>query len=189
MTDTFIHYIIIIMPVMFQALLCQLDTFLVFTNKVYQHPQDQHSLCEHSLQRARIFPGYSILGFPGDSEGKASACNAGDPGSIPGSGRSPGEGDGNPLQYSRLENSMDGETWWATVHSLQSYYKESDTTEQRHFLSPFFSLYLSREVLGFDPIYKMMAMATHSSTLAQKIPWMERPGGLQSMGSLGVGHD
>ena len=46
-------------------------------------------------------------GFPGDSDGKASACSARDPGSIPGSGRSPGEGNGNPLQYSCLENSMD----------------------------------------------------------------------------------
>ena len=46
-------------------------------------------------------------GFPGGSDGKASACNAGDPGSIPGLGRSPGEGNGNPLQYSCLENSMD----------------------------------------------------------------------------------
>ena len=47
------------------------------------------------------------LGFPGGSDGKVSACNAGDPGSIPGSGRSPGEGNGNPRQYSCLENSMD----------------------------------------------------------------------------------
>ena len=50
-------------------------------------------------------------GFPGGSEGKASACNAGDPGSISGSGRSPGEGNGNPLQYSYLENPVDGEAW------------------------------------------------------------------------------
>ena len=49
--------------------------------------------------------------FPGGSEGKASAYNAGDLGSIPGSGRSPGEGNGNPLQYSCLENPMDGEAW------------------------------------------------------------------------------
>ena len=47
-------------------------------------------------------------GFPGGSDGKASACNAGDPGLIPGSGRSPGEGNGNPLQHSCLENPMDG---------------------------------------------------------------------------------
>ena len=47
------------------------------------------------------------LGFPGSSVGKESTCNAGDPSSIPGSGRSPGEGNGYPLQYSGLENSMD----------------------------------------------------------------------------------
>ena len=49
-----------------------------------------------------------ILGFLGGSDGKASACTAGDPGSIPGLGRSPGEGNGNPLQHSCLENPMDG---------------------------------------------------------------------------------
>ena len=49
--------------------------------------------------------------FPGGSEVKASAWNAGDPGSIPGSGRSPGEGNGNPLQYSCLENPMEGGAW------------------------------------------------------------------------------
>ena len=53
----------------------------------------------------------SDLSFPGGSERKASACNAGDLGSIPGSGRSPGEGNGNPLQYSCLENPMDREAW------------------------------------------------------------------------------
>ena len=47
-----------------------------------------------------------------------SACNSEDPGWIPGSGRSPGEGNGNPLQYSCLENSMDGGAWWATVHGV-----------------------------------------------------------------------
>ena len=49
---------------------------------------------------------------------KASARNAGDPGLIPGSGRSPGEGNGNSLQYSCLENPMDGGAWWATVHGV-----------------------------------------------------------------------
>ena len=48
---------------------------------------------------------------PGGSDGKASACNAGDPGLSPGSGRSPGEGNGNPLQYSFLDNSMDRKAW------------------------------------------------------------------------------
>jgi len=54
----------------------------------------------------------------GGSEVKASACNVGDLGLIPGSGRSPGEGNGNPLQYSCLENPMDGGAWWATVYGL-----------------------------------------------------------------------
>ena len=56
--------------------------------------------------------------FPGGSEVKAYARNAGDLGSIPGLGRSPGEGNGNLLQYSCLENPMDGEAWWATVHGI-----------------------------------------------------------------------
>ena len=51
---------------------------------------------------------FTFWGFPGGSDGKVSAYNAGDPGSIPGLGRSPGEGNGNPLQYSCLENSMVG---------------------------------------------------------------------------------
>ena len=58
------------------------------------------------------------MNFPGGSEGKASACDAGDPGLIPGSGRSPGEGNGNPLQCSCLENPMDRGAWWATVHRV-----------------------------------------------------------------------
>ena len=57
-------------------------------------------------------------GFPGGSDGKESACNAGDVGSVPGLGRSPGDGDGNPLQYSCLENSMDTGAWQATVHGV-----------------------------------------------------------------------
>ena len=58
------------------------------------------------------------INFPGGPEVKASASNAGDLGSIPGSGRYPGEGNGNPLQYSCLENPMDGGAWWATVHGV-----------------------------------------------------------------------
>ena len=57
-------------------------------------------------------------GFSGGSEGKVSACSAGDLGSIPGWGRSPGEGNGNPLQYSCLENPKNGEPWQATVHGV-----------------------------------------------------------------------
>ena len=57
-------------------------------------------------------------GFPGGSDGKASACNAEDPGLIPGLGRSSGEGNGNPLQYSCLENPMDRGAWRAIVHGV-----------------------------------------------------------------------
>ena len=61
---------------------------------------------------------------------KRLAYNAGDLGSIPGSGRSSGEGNGNPLHYSCLENPVDRGAWWATVHGG---HKESDTTERLHF--------------------------------------------------------
>ena len=60
----------------------------------------------------------SLVDFPSGSDGKASVYNAGDPGSIPGLGRSPGEGNGNSLQYSCLENTIDGGAWWATVHGV-----------------------------------------------------------------------
>ena len=59
-----------------------------------------------------------FTGFLGGSDGKASVCNGGDPGSILGLGRSPGEGNASPLQYSCLENTMDGGAWWATVHEV-----------------------------------------------------------------------
>ena len=70
-----------------------------------------------------------VMGFPGGLEVKAPVCNAGDLGSIPGSGRFPGEGNGNPLQYSCLENPMDRGTWWATVHGVaKSWTQLSDFT-------------------------------------------------------------
>ena len=59
-----------------------------------------------------------VLNFPGDSDGKEYACNAGDLVLIPGSGRSPGEGINYPVQYSCLENSMDRGAWQATVHGV-----------------------------------------------------------------------
>ena len=67
---------------------------------------------------------YIVQSFPGSSVDKESPCNAGDRSSVPGSGRSPGEGNDNPLQYSCLENPMD-RAWQAEVHGSQ----ESDVTE------------------------------------------------------------
>ena len=66
------------------------------------------------------------MGFSGGSDDKESACNAGDLGLNPKSGRSPGEGNGNPLLYSSLENSMERGAWRSTVHGVT---KEWDTTE------------------------------------------------------------
>ena len=73
-----------------------------------------------------IFSLYRIYGLPRGCSGKESACNAGNPGLIPGLGRFPGEGNGCPLQYSCLENSMDRGAWWATAYGVT----ESDMTEQ-----------------------------------------------------------
>ena len=101
-----------------------------------------------------------------------SAHNEGDPGLIPGLGRSPGEGNGNPLQYSCPENPMDGGAWWATIHGVaKSRTRLSDFTFTFHFHA------LEKE------------MATHSGVLAWRIPGMGEPGGLPSMGSHRVGHD
>jgi len=66
-----------------------------------------------------------MKGSPGGSDGKEPACNSGDLGSIPGWGRSPGGGYGNPLQYPCLENPMDRGDWWATFHGVT---KELDST-------------------------------------------------------------
>ena len=62
------------------------------------------------------------------SDGKGSACNTGDLGLIPGSGRTPGEGNGNPLQYSCLENSMDRGAWWFTVHGVTKSWTQQQLT-------------------------------------------------------------
>ena len=83
------------------------------------------------------------LSFPGGSDGKESACNVGDPGSIPASGRSPGVVAWLPLQYSCLENSVDRAAWWATAHGIT----ESDGTE-RLTLSDFYFQFTFR-VLSF----------------------------------------
>ena len=69
-------------------------------------------------------------GFPGGSDGKESTCNAGGLGSIPGLGRSPGQGHDNPPQYSCLESSMDREAWWATVYGVTTKHSTAHYTER-----------------------------------------------------------
>ena len=105
-----------------------------------------------------------VEGFPGSSTGKESTCNAGDPGSIPEAGRSPGEGIGNPLQYS-----------WASpvAHMVKNPPAMWEIWVQS----------LGRE----DPLEE--GMATHSIVLGWRIPWTEKPGGLQSRGSQRGRHD
>ena len=80
-----------------------------------QHYSSKASILRHS---AFFLVQLSYLGFPYSSVGKESACSAGDPGSIPGLGRSPGKGNGDPLQYPCLENLMDKGAWWAVVHGV-----------------------------------------------------------------------
>ena len=72
----------------------------------------------------------SSWGFSGSSDGEESACSAGELGSIPGLGRSPGGGHGNPLQYSCLENPMDRGAWWATVHGVARVFHDWETNTQ-----------------------------------------------------------
>ena len=105
---------------------------------------------------------------------------------IPVSGRSPGKGHGNPLQYSLLRNPMDRGAWWATVHGLQ---------KSRTWLSMHTRHILDQPKVIYD-IWLMLVvallekeMATHSSVLAWRIPEMAEPGGLPSVGSHRVGHN
>ena len=112
------------------------------------------------------------MDFPGGSDGKVSVYDVGDPGLIHGLGRSLGEGNGNPLQHSCLENPMDGGAWKAAVHGV---------TEGRTRLSNFTFMF------HFHALEK--EMATHSSVLDWRIPGTGEPGGLPSMGLHRVGHD
>ena len=86
-------------------------------------------------------------GFPGGSDSEGSACNVGDLGSIPGLGRSPGKGNGNPLQYSCLENPMDGGAWEAIVHGVtKSQTRLSDLTFTFSHKQKLFTLFLDKKL-------------------------------------------
>ena len=139
-----------------------------------------------------------MLGFPGGSVVKNLPDSEGDSGSIPGLGRSPEEGQGNPLQYSCLKNPMDRGAWQATVHGVtKSWTRLSDFTFKLWSRASLVAQRLKRlpgmwetwvRSLGWeDPLEK--EIATHSSILAWRIPWTEEPCGLQSTGSQRVGHD
>ena len=95
--------------------------------------------------------------FPGGSEVKASASNAGDPGSIPGLGRSPGEGNGNPLQYSCLENPMDLKVWSATIHGV---------AKSRARLSDFTSLQAWPHPSEQDPVFPSVSLSHQEASIS-----------------------
>ena len=140
---------------------------------------------------------------------KASACNAGDPGSIPGLGRSLGEGNGNPLQYDCLENPMDRGAWQATVYGVAKSWTQLSNftfTFQGIFRVDSFRIdWFDLPVKGLSRVFSSTTipkhqfcsaqpslekeMATHSSILAWRIPGMEEPDGLLSMGLHRVGHN
>ena len=100
-------------PCLWTSLAAQLVKNLPDVQKTQAQPLGQ----EDPRRKDRLLTSV-FLGFPGGSDGKESACNVGDLHSTPGSGRSPGEGNDYPLQYSRLENSMDRGIWQATVHGV-----------------------------------------------------------------------
>ena len=140
----------------------------------------------------------SYQGFPPSSVGKESACSAGDPGSIPRLGRSTGEENRHPLQYSCLENPRNGGAWLAAFYGVAQsrtrlkQLSSSSSSSASLVAQSVKNLPAVQETqvrsLGWeDPLEK--EMATHSSILAWKISRTEEPGGLQSMGSQRVGHD
>ena len=132
----------------------------------WKGPLDDHTSRSGFIRKRPpyMFCRLALLGFPGRSVDKESTCNAGDPISIPGPGKSPGEGIGYPLQYS-----------WAS--QVAQVVKNPPAMRETWVQS-----------LGWqDPLEE--GMATHSSVLAWRIPRPEEPGGLQSMGSQRVGHD
>ena len=105
--------ITLILSIYIQNTKLKLDIFFKRKKDEREGSKGKHQRVPHFLHQQKW-----DQGFPGGSDGKESACNAGDLGSIPGLGRSPGEGNGNPLQYSCLESPMDRGAWRAAVHGV-----------------------------------------------------------------------
>ena len=109
-----------------------------------------------------------MQGFPGGSEVKASAWNAGDPGSIPELGRSPGEGNGNPLQYSSLENPMEGGAWGATVHGVtKSWTRLSDFTFTFTCKAVFHTCWIQSIRCNLIPVFSLCLSSSLSQLCSQ----------------------
>ena len=100
---------------------------------------------------------FLFMGFHGGSVVKNPSAIVGDMGSIPGSGKSPGEGNGKLLQYSCLENSMDRGVWWATVHGIT---KESDMTEHTYtlFIKVIYTQLIRNSIISSNSVYLVKNM-------------------------------
>ena len=110
----------IVKKAVFSKAICKFHAILLKSISVWAFCKNKQagSKIHMELQGALNSQSNAEKGFPGGLDGKESACNVGDPDLIPRLGRCPGEGTGNPLQYSCLENSTDRGAWWATVHAV-----------------------------------------------------------------------
>ena len=128
------------------------------------------------MQADRIFS----LSSPGGSDGKESDCNAGDLGSIPGLGRSPGGGNGNLLQYSCLENPMDRGAWWATVHRVAK--RQTQLNDKHYHLDPTFQFSSVSSVAQSCPtIHDPMDCSTPGLPVRHQLPELLRLTSIESV--------
>ena len=122
-----------------------------------------------------------VMGFTGGSEGKESACNAGDLGSIPGLGRFPGEGNSYPLQYSVLENSIDRGAWQATVHgATKSWTRLSDFRYVCNICTRYTNVYTNSSVVvkvtqSCPTLCDPMDYTVHAILQARILEWVAVP--------------
>ena len=158
-------------------------TYLCVWGNIEERDEKHYFQDVHGFQEYQIYMVSKNKDFPCGSAGEESTCNVGDVSSMPGLGRSPGEGKGYPLQYSVLGNSMN-----SIVHGVK---KSRTQLSGFHFIPSLVAEMVKNlpamqetwvQFLGQeDPLEK--EIETHSSILAWRIPWREEPGRLQSMGS------